>query len=153
MAKSVPTWLKFSINGLMLFTVVAMRARADDEANPWTRSTQFAETSFTKTIDSKIRIHVNAPLDENGKPARATRLIVYACPNGNTLEQTLGCQMKPDLDWHYDGQHVAAQVRLLRTLEPNERIVLVGAEAPGLTWPSFRSNASADVLCDASAVF
>ena len=29
---------------------------------------------------------------------------------------------------------------LLRSLEPNERIVLVCAEAPGLSWPSFRKN-------------
>ena len=104
------------------------------------RSTQFDETSFTTTVDPKIRINVNAPLDDNGQPARATRLIVFALPNGNTLEQTLGCEMKPGLDWHYDIQHIAAQIRLLRTLEPNERIVLVCAEAPGLSWPSFRKN-------------
>jgi len=34
--------------------------------------------------------------------------------NGNSIEQTLGCAMRRDLDWHYDIQHVAAQVRQLR---------------------------------------
>ena len=48
--------------------------------------------------------------------------------------------MKPGMDWHYDIQHIAAQTRLLRTLEPKEKIVLVCAEAPGLSWPSFRKN-------------
>ncbi|MFO0787985.1 MAG: hypothetical protein U0805_00910 [Pirellulales bacterium] len=112
-------------------------------APPWIRSAEFDETSFTTTIGDKVRIHVNAPADDQGEPARATRLIVFALPNGNTLEQTLGSQMKPGMDWHYDIQHIAAQTRLLRMLFPNERIVLVCAEAPGLSWPSFRKNVPA----------
>src|SRR3954468_5526650 len=106
----------------------------------WLRSKQFAEASFTETTDTNIRITVNAPIDAAGRPEKATRLIVYALPNGNTLEQTLGCKMTPGLHWRYDGQHVAAQIRALRTLEPSERIVLVCAEAPGLSWPSFRAG-------------
>ncbi len=140
MATPLPRWIHFSINSLLLVATAASQASADNDAYPWTRSTQFAETSLTKINDPKIRIHVNAPHDDNGNPARATRLIIYALPNGNTLEQTLGCQMKPSLHWQHDIQHVAAQVRLLRTLEPNERVVLVCAEAPGLSWPSFRST-------------
>ena len=42
------------------------------------------------------------------------------------------------VDWHYDIQHVAAQVRLLRALQPNDRIVLICAEAGGLSWPNWR---------------
>jgi hypothetical protein len=138
MAKSLPPWFQFSIYVLILGAYAASQASADGGAYPWTRSSQFAETSFTTTLDSNIRIHVNAPLDDKGNPARATWLIVYTLPAGNTIEQTLGCQMKPGLDWHYDIQHVAAQVRMLRTLVPNERIVLVCPEGPGLNWSSFR---------------
>lgn len=87
-----------------------------------------------------VRLHVNAPLDSQGNPARGSRVIIYALPNGNTLEQTLGCKMQPGLDWHYDIQHVAAQTRLLRTLFPDEQIVLICAEANGLSWPSFRKS-------------
>jgi hypothetical protein len=139
MAESLPCGLNVSITGLLLLAIAASQARAENDAHPWIPSVQFAESSFTTTVDPKIRINVNAPLDGNGKPARATRLIVYALPNGNTLEQTLGCQMKPSLHWRYDIQHVAAQIRQLRTLEPNERIVVICAEAPGLSWPSFRA--------------
>jgi hypothetical protein len=139
MANSLPNWFRFSIGGLFLAAGAAAAARAEDDVHPWTRSTHFEEASFTKTIDHEIRIHVNAPVGDNGKPADATRLIVFALPNGNTLEQTLGCQMKPGLHWRYDIQHIAAQVRLVRSLKPSERIVLVCAEAPGLSWPAFRS--------------
>jgi hypothetical protein len=105
---------------------------------PWHRSQWFDEYSFTAAVESVGRIHVNAAADDGGKPARATRIVVYALPNGNTLEQTLGCRRKEGLDWKYDIQHVAAQVRLLRTLLTNERIVLVCAEANGLSWPNWR---------------
>jgi hypothetical protein len=66
--------------------------------------------------------------------------LLYALPNGNTIEQTLGCKMKSGLDWHYDIQHVAAQVRLLRELNPDEPLVLVCAEAGGLSWPTWRNS-------------
>jgi hypothetical protein len=117
----------------------ADRALAKDNF-PWARSPWFDEASFTATIEPNVRIHVNAPASQGNKPVRGSRLIVFALPNGNTIEQTLGCKMSEGLDWHYDIQHVAAQVRMLRALMPNERIVLVCAEAPKLSWPSFRST-------------
>jgi hypothetical protein len=132
---------KFSVRAAAILVALLARPIAHAADLPqWSRSTQFDETSFTTTVDPKIRINVNAPVDDNDQPVHATRLIVFALPNGNTLEQTLGCEMKPGMDWHYDIQHIAAQTRLLRTLEPRERIVLVCAEAPGLSWPSFRKN-------------
>jgi hypothetical protein len=125
---------------ISLFAAMGQKILFATETHAWTKHAEFGETSFTETIEDMVRVHVNAPLDDEGTPAKATRLIVFALPNGNSLEQTLGCQMKPGLDWHYDIQHIAAQVRMLRMLFPDERIVLVCAEAPGLSWPSFRKN-------------
>ena len=106
----------------------------------WQISPWFEEQSFTAAFEPHTRIHVNSPLDNGSEPGRATRIIVYALPNGNTIEQTLGCQIAEGLDWHYDIQHVAAQVRLLRSLLPIERVVLICVEAGGLSWPTFRSS-------------
>ena len=125
--------------GVTAFVGQVATVRAADHG--WQKSPEFAETGFTETAEPDVRLHVNAPLDEHGKPARGTRLIVFALPNGNTIEQTLGCKMTEGLDWHYDIQHIAAQMRLLRTLVPDERIVLVCVEAPGLSWPNWRANA------------
>lgn len=134
-----PNWLILiaAATGLLL---PALPDFAAQESRAWRRSSEFEETAFTTTLDDGIRINVNAPLDKSRQPARATRLVIYALPNGNTLEQTLGCALKPGLDWHYDIQHVAAQIRMLRKLMPDERIVLVCAEAPGLSWPSYRAK-------------
>lgn len=106
----------------------------------WQRVDGFNEFAFTAAADPDVRFHVNAPLDDNGKPARATRLIIFALPNGNTIEQTIGCKLSDGLDWHYDIQHVAAQTRLMRKLFPDEHIVLICAEAKGLSWPAWRRS-------------
>jgi hypothetical protein len=121
---------------IALVLVLAGASVPDDL--PWRPSPWFAEKCLTQSIAPDARIHVNSPVDAHSAPARATRLIVYALPNGNTIEQTLGCRMAEGLDWHYDIQHVAAQVRLLREAVPDERIVLVCAEAGGLSWPNWR---------------
>jgi hypothetical protein len=88
---------------LILGVTIALAGVAKSaEQLPWKRSAWFDESSFTETNDLKVRYHVNAPLDRAGKSCRATRLILYALPNGNTIEQTLGCKMAEGLDWHYD---------------------------------------------------
>lgn len=106
---------------------------------PWIRSPWFNERiAFTTEFKSTVRLYFNAPSEDSDKPFKMTRVIFYALPNGNTIEQTLGCRMVSGLDWHYDIQHVAAQIRLLRSFAPDERIVLICAEAEGLSWPNWR---------------
>jgi hypothetical protein len=119
----------------VLSTPCVTLAEQDLQPSPW-----FNERVATIALDPDVRIHVNAPAaqaDDEGKP---TRVIIFALPNGNTLEQTLGCKLAKGMDWHYDIQHVAAQVRLLRKLLPKEQLVLVCAEAKGLSWPAWRAG-------------
>ena len=106
--------------------------------DPRTSNDSRDEQAFTDTFDPPGRLHVSSPLAN--MPSQPTRLMIYALPNGNTIEQTLGCQMREGLDWHYDIQHVAAQVRLLREINPDEQLVLACAEAGGLSWPTWRSS-------------
>lgn len=85
-----------------------------------------------------VRIYCNAAADFN--PHLPTQLIVYLLPNGNTIEQTLGKRLAPGDDWHFDIQHIAAQVRLLRKIDGSENIVLCCLEAPDRSWPRFRAD-------------
>ena len=66
------------------------------------------------------------------------KLVIYATPNGNSLEKSLGCTLREGLDWRYDIQHIAAQWRALRELDSNSDYVLAIVEAPQLSWPEFR---------------
>lgn len=87
-----------------------------------------------KNHDARGLINLPGDFDAN-KP---TLLIIYACPNGNSVEQTLGAKLEPGMDWHYDIQHVAAQVRKLRQIERERNIALACIEAEGRSWPAWR---------------
>ncbi len=86
--------------------------------------------------DGRSYTNVPYPFD----PDRPTEVVVYATPNGNTLEQTLGRRRAEGDSFRYDIQHVLAQVRLYRTLVPSSNVVLVTLEAPALSWPTWRKR-------------
>jgi hypothetical protein len=96
----------------------------------------FDEQVREEWVGEGVRVVANA--SANFDPAKPTRIVIYATPNGNTIEQTLGCRKTDGLDWHFDIQHVAAQVRKLHDVSPGENIVLACAEAEGLSWPTWK---------------
>ena len=117
---------------------------------PW-----FGEQVRERWIEPGVRVRVQLPAAFD--PDRPTRLVVYATPNGSTIEQTLGSRLgegeapaepklpearqeprPPGADWRFDIQHVAAQVRRLREVTPGENVALAVVEAEGLSWPAWR---------------
>ena len=120
----------------VVLTVVAATCAAPPpgfRASPW-----FDEWVREEWVANGVRALANVPAAFD--PKKPTRLVVYATPNGNSVEQTLGCATAPGLDWHFDIQHVAAQVRRLREVSPGENIVLVCVEADGLSWPAWKKK-------------
>ena len=95
--------------------------------------------------DDDGRRYTNVPLPfDPASHERPREVLVYATPNGNTLEQTLGRARHEDESFRYDIQHVLAQTRLYRKLVPERAVLLVVLEAPGLSWPQWvRSHADA----------
>ena len=85
------------------------------------------------------RILINAPLKGFEKNNQVL-LVFYALPNGNTIEQTIGKNLKPGDDWHYNIQHIGAQTRYLRHLLKNKTIVTVYLEARQKSWPAWVAN-------------
>ena len=64
-------------------------------------------------------------------------LILYALPNGNSTEQTIGRKLSEGVDWHFDIQHIGAQTRALRTRGIPQAVV-VYLEADTKSWPEWR---------------
>jgi hypothetical protein len=95
------------------------------------------EQQRTLSPENGVRAVINAG-DFDGK--RPTLLIFYALPNGNTIEQTLGATVVPGMDWHFDIQHVAAQVRKLRDVDRERNVVVAAVEADTKSWPKWRSD-------------
>lgn len=69
-------------------------------------------------------------------PNIETDLLLFALPNGNTIEWTAGKRMAEGDDWHFDIQHIAAQTRFLRAALPDRNIVTAYIMANNKSWPS-----------------
>ena len=94
-----------------------------------------------KTTD-EVRILVNEPAQKSGQTNQPVLLVCYALPNGNTIEQTIGKQLEPGDDWHYDIQHIGAQARWLRHEIKDRTVVIAYLEAVTLSWPAWRKKYS-----------
>ena len=104
-------------------------------ASPW-----FEEQTREIRFASETRAIINAPLPSRFDPDRPTLLVIYATPNGNTIEQTLGCAAVEGLDWHYNIQHAAAQTRLFRESDDSQNVVLACIQADVRSWPAWREK-------------
>ena len=104
------------------------------------------------------RILINAPLKGFEKNNQVL-LVFYALPNGNTIEQTMGKNLRPGDDWHFNIQHIAAQTRFIRHKIRNRTIVTVYVEARQKSWPAWVAvtrdsvNAIKKIVDDTKSLF
>ncbi|MES1222704.1 MAG: hypothetical protein ABUT20_44835 [Bacteroidota bacterium] len=91
-------------------------------------------------IDSfRMYRDVNITLDAPSYQYKETMLILFALPNGNTTAQTMGKNLAPGDDWHFDIQHIKAQTSFLREkLKPN--IVVAYLENDYKSWPLWKQK-------------
>ena len=133
---------------LMAWMVSTAQAEGLPEFNP---TGDPGEQVRWTTLDFGVRVYVNAPAQM--KADDRTDVILFATPNGNTIEQTLGgsSPTTAQMDWHNDIQHVLAQTRKLREVESDRNIVLAVTDTPQKSWPAFR-KAHPDIPPRAAAV-
>lgn len=102
------------------------------------------EREATFNVEPAVRVRINLPAPTPS--ATNTVLVLYALPNGNTIEQTAGRIPAGTNEWRYDIQHIAAQMRFVRTAQPETRLVLAYVEAGGLSWPAWRKRHGDEVI-------
>jgi len=93
---------------------------------------------LTFHLKPELRIHINAPSAETFEQGKRVGIVLYALPNGNTIEQTAGKGIKPEDDWHFDIQHIAAQTRFLRERVDDYNLVVAYLETAQKSWPAWR---------------
>ena len=107
-------------------------------------SPYFGEQITTCVYNPEVRIHINAPPINSFDASKPTALVFFALPNGNTIEQTVGKQIGPNDDWHFDIQHIGAQTRFLRTKIKDTNVVTIYLEANAATgslaWSTWRTR-------------
>ena len=112
----------------------------------WRVSPHFGEQVMDFKLEPGVRVHVNAPAPDILAQRKSIHLVLYALPNGNTIEQTVGKQLQAGDDWHFGIQHIGAQTRWLRARETNAALVVAYFEAAGLSWPAWkRMNGFANI--------
>lgn len=101
-------------------------------------SENFNERILTFRFEPEITVHINVPSEEMFDASKKTLLILYALPNGNSIEWTIGKKLKPGDDWHFDIQHIGAQTRFLRNIYAKANIILAYLMTDGKSWPKWR---------------
>ena len=103
----------------------------------------FIETGIFNEIElwiknghDSVTININAPLHFNKKGE--TFLVLFALPNGNSLEWTKGKKLNAGDDWHFDIQHIAAQTRFVRGLDQKNNYIVVYLMADQKSWPTWK---------------
>ena len=91
---------------------------------------------WIKNGQDSVTININAPLHFN-KKGKAF-LVLFALPNGNSIEWTKGKTMKPGDDWHFDIQHIAAQTRFVRNLDKKNNYIVAYLMADQKSWPAWK---------------
>jgi hypothetical protein len=86
-------------------------------------------------LDGGVRVAIDRPPADSAKPLL---LVFYALPNGNTIEQTIGKVMEPGDDWHFEIQHIGAQVAFLRETITDRQLVVAYLENDRKSWPAWR---------------
>lgn len=130
------TWISRSLT--LLFLGIFPGFGTSAEIPGFRKSAWFEEQVKETCFKEDIRVLVQAPW--NFDPDLPTQIVVFATPNGNTIEQTLGCAKGPGVDWQFDIQHVSAQIRRFREIHPGENVILVCLEAQGLSWPAWKRS-------------
>jgi hypothetical protein len=83
-----------------------------------------------------VRIVIDQPANLDGN--KPERLVLYALPNGNTIEQTMGRRPSDTNDWRYDIQHIAAQTRWLRQHALDANLIVAYLACAEKSWPAWR---------------
>jgi hypothetical protein len=132
------TCLALGSLALLLLLGCQTRPALQSIALPGLQPAPFDEQTISFKLDPEVKVRINAP---RTFPAnRKVKLIFFALPNGNTTDQTIGKQIKPGDDWHFDIQHIGAQTRFLRQLYRDCAIVTVYLETSQRSWPTWRKK-------------
>jgi hypothetical protein len=89
-------------------------------------------------IHGDVKVTIDRPYDFSND--KKTIITIYALPNGNTTEQTMGKKMQPGDDWHFDIQHIRAQTKFIRQQMPKKNFVVIYLENDYKSWPAWKQK-------------
>jgi len=136
----LPLCPKFIFKATSFFIICMTQLFAGQKLPGFIGSPYFNEQIVTFQYEPEVRMHINAPAEDDFDPEKPTGIMLFALPNGNTIEWTAGKQLQAGDDWHYDIQHIAAQTRFLRQATDDYNLVTVYLETVQKSWPSWKAK-------------
>ena len=122
---------------VVIFSTCCVIVSESQKLKDFTETGNFDEQEqWMKNEPKDVMICINAPLHFNNKGT--TYLILFALPNGNTIEWTKGKKIKPGDDWHFDIQHIAAQTRFIRNLDKKNNYIVAYLMTEQKSWPTWK---------------
>lgn len=101
-------------------------------------SPYFGEQVMAYDYAPGVKVEINAPSVEEFDPSLPTGLVLYALPDGNSTDWTIGKKEDAGGNWHYQIQHIGAQTRFVRSRKPGFNLVTVYLEAEQRSWGAWR---------------
>ncbi len=95
---------------------------------------------YLENFAPDVTVSLNAPDYFNIKGK--TYLIVFAIPNGNSIEWTKGKKIKVGDDWHFNIQHIAAQTRFIRSIDKKNNYIIAYVIPKQKSWPAWKRTTS-----------
>lgn len=89
------------------------------------------------TVPSYPDVSILIDEPEVMKKGCRTEIILYALPNGNSIEWTAGKRLEEGDDWHFNIQHIAAQTAFLRAHDKSRNYVTVYLMAKQKAWSTW----------------
>jgi hypothetical protein len=127
----------FKIILTVIFSTSCVLPSCAQLLNDFTAMERFDEQElWIKNEPKDVTICINAPLHFNKKGD--TYLILFALPNGNSIEWTKGKKMNAGDDWHFDIQHIAAQTRFVRNLDKQNNYIVAYLMTEQKSWPAWK---------------
>ena len=122
---------------IVIFSTCCVNVSQSQKLNGFAETGSFYEQElWIKNELTAVTICINAPLhlDKKGE----TYLVLFALPNGNSIEWTKGRKLNAGEDWHFDIQHIAAQTRFVRDLDKKNNYIIVYLMAEQKSWPAWK---------------
>lgn len=131
---------KIIIITIFLFSNPARSQNDESQLIGFHTSPYFNEQIQTFNYASQIKVHINVTSPKLFDPLNKVVIALFALPNGNTTEQTIGRVLEEGDDWHFDIQHIGAQTRFIRSNLENVNFVTVYLENEYLSWPAWKAE-------------
>ena len=132
-------WYFVSVVQAQIVTSADARC-GDNKLSGFVISPYFGEQEMSFVYPPGINIRINAPSIVEFDRNKPTKLVLYALPNGNSIDWTVGKLPAYEDDWHYHIQHIGAQTRYIRAKVQEYNLVTVYLEADTKSWGKWRRD-------------